>query len=684
MTRSIRIIGISLLSLILVLIISAIVAVKVINPNDYKNEIITAVHKATGRELSIDGSISLSFFPWLGVDIKEIQLSNPAGFNNQSFAKVGEVEAKIRLLPLFVGKFELGSIILNNASLNLIKTSAQTNNWSDLQSEAKNTQSSAKTSEPSPDISEKINITNISIRNANLSFSDLSTQQKVTLTHFNFDSSNIGIKKQFPVYASFNLKSQKPKLSMQFKGDADLYLNPAKQLYQIKSLNTNGQLSTRMAKNLSFSTQGNVMVDLNKQAWNLDKFVANLADLVLNITAEGDLSKSTSHGSVLVKNFNARNLLQQLNPGLSFQSSKALTNVGAQFSYTLNANAINVPDLKANIDESNLNGNLNYAYANARSLNFNLELDKINLDQYNTTQVSQASKAPNGKAARSESSGNAILPLAFLVNLEGQGKIQISQLTANQIPIKNFLIKSTAHANNINLNPVSAGLYQGSLNGQVNINLQSKVPSISTTLNLSNLNLNDALSNGKASKLSGTLSLSSKLNTVGNTKSAWLNNLQGSGTLNLNNGIINGIDLNYWISQGVSILNKQPPVLTGNTKQTPFSFMQATYSIYQGVLSNQDLKISSAKFNANGNGSINLPQQSINYKVFASVNGANGSAKNWQIPIIITGSLDNPKVELDMISLTKALLKDQLQQQVNKMNENIKGNLHDVLSKIKF
>jgi AsmA protein len=40
-------------------------AVFLINPNDYKDEIAAAVKKQTGRELAIQGDISLSVFPWL-------------------------------------------------------------------------------------------------------------------------------------------------------------------------------------------------------------------------------------------------------------------------------------------------------------------------------------------------------------------------------------------------------------------------------------------------------------------------------------------------------------------------------------------------------------------------------------------------------------------------------------------
>ena len=67
-------------ALILLLLIVVISLPFIIDPNQYKGQIISQVKKETGRELAIPGDIKLSLFPWLGVQLGEVSLGNAAGF----------------------------------------------------------------------------------------------------------------------------------------------------------------------------------------------------------------------------------------------------------------------------------------------------------------------------------------------------------------------------------------------------------------------------------------------------------------------------------------------------------------------------------------------------------------------------------------------------------------------------
>ena len=75
------------LALILILVIAVIGFAVVFDPNDYKDDITKLVKEKTGRNLSIPGDISLSLFPWIGIDLGKIEISNAKGFGKQPFAK---------------------------------------------------------------------------------------------------------------------------------------------------------------------------------------------------------------------------------------------------------------------------------------------------------------------------------------------------------------------------------------------------------------------------------------------------------------------------------------------------------------------------------------------------------------------------------------------------------------------
>jgi len=70
-----------LAGLLVLLVVAAVVILPmVIDPNDYKAQIVDKVQQETGRTLSIDGDLKLSVFPWLGMEINGLGLSNAEGF----------------------------------------------------------------------------------------------------------------------------------------------------------------------------------------------------------------------------------------------------------------------------------------------------------------------------------------------------------------------------------------------------------------------------------------------------------------------------------------------------------------------------------------------------------------------------------------------------------------------------
>ena len=112
------------------LVVAAVVFILLIfDPNKYKAEIATAVHDATGRQLTIQGDLKLSFFPWLGVEAGAMSLANPPEFGPQPFAKITNAAIKVKLLPLLKKDVEVDTVTLNGLYLNLIRTAAGRGDW---------------------------------------------------------------------------------------------------------------------------------------------------------------------------------------------------------------------------------------------------------------------------------------------------------------------------------------------------------------------------------------------------------------------------------------------------------------------------------------------------------------------------------------------------------------------------
>ncbi|HEX19415.1 MAG TPA: AsmA family protein, partial [Acidiferrobacteraceae bacterium] len=118
--------------LLLALIVIAVIFTLTFDPNAYKKEITAEVKKATGRTLRIKGKIQLSYFPWLGVNLSKMTLSNARGFGNQPFAKIDNAGVAVKLLPLISGNIVVKRLTLNGLVLNPRIRNDGSNNWDDL------------------------------------------------------------------------------------------------------------------------------------------------------------------------------------------------------------------------------------------------------------------------------------------------------------------------------------------------------------------------------------------------------------------------------------------------------------------------------------------------------------------------------------------------------------------------
>src|SRR5690606_38452088 len=115
-----------------------------IDPNDHKDLIIEKFQEETGHTLSLDGEIALSLYPWLGLSLNNISIADDASFSNEDFFSAQFIEARIKLMPLLSGNYEIDTLRVHNTSLNLIRNNAGQGNWESFSSSATDENSQAE------------------------------------------------------------------------------------------------------------------------------------------------------------------------------------------------------------------------------------------------------------------------------------------------------------------------------------------------------------------------------------------------------------------------------------------------------------------------------------------------------------------------------------------------------------
>ena len=167
-------------------------AVSSINPEALTKFLSSTVKESTGRDLTISGPVSLTFFPSIGLKAEQVSLSNAEWASDSQMLSLKQVELDIKLLPLFVKRVEIGSINAHGLVLHLQSNKAGQNNWDlSLPSNVKNTNSTSTANSTTPASSDESNfvaITSIHISDARISYQDASNSvQLITVPQFSLE-----------------------------------------------------------------------------------------------------------------------------------------------------------------------------------------------------------------------------------------------------------------------------------------------------------------------------------------------------------------------------------------------------------------------------------------------------------------------------------------------------------------
>ncbi|OFZ68353.1 MAG: hypothetical protein A2V79_02720 [Betaproteobacteria bacterium RBG_16_56_24] len=295
------------------------------------------------------------------------------------------------------------------------------------------------------------------------------------------------------------------------------------------------------------------------------------------------------------------------------------------------------------------------------AIDFDVDVDQFDADLY----LPKPPAAAEPKAKEPEQP----LDLSALRTLNLDGSLRIGSLKVANVKSSQIRLDVKAHNGLVNLNPLSANLYQGSMNGSLSVNAQA-TPSIAIKQNLSGINvaslLKDAL---ELDMLEGKGNVAIDLTMQGNTISAMKKAANGNLSLNLADGAIKGINLPKLV-QGVQSLGKSSSAQTmgvNKDEKTEFSEFKASFKVTNGVAHNDDLAVKAPMLRIAGNGDIDIGNDSINYTTKATLQKSQGGG-SLLVPVQLSGPFTDLKYKVDF----GAMLADVAKQKVESKKEEMK------------
>lgn len=181
---------------------------------------------------------------------------------------------------------------------------------------------------------------------------------------------------------------------------------------------------------------------------------------------------------------------------------------------------------------------------------------------------------------------------------------------------------------------------------------------------------------GADSKLTliGNADLRLQIETVGRSRSAILNSMKGAGELSIKNGVIHGIDFNYFMQTADALINKRLTAELNNTNQTPFESLQGAFVIKNGKVETENLLLTSPTFITKVQGTVALTTSDLNLHL--EITPQQTALSQWHIPLSITGDLHHPEIKLEINHLDKLIPERDLDKIKSKALEKIKERIH--------
>ncbi|MGH6894876.1 MAG: AsmA family protein [Dongiaceae bacterium] len=336
--------------LIGLLIVVALVAPFFIDLNDYKAEIAAQAKKATGRDLAIDGDISLSILPSPGVTVSGIRFGNAPGGSVPDMATLESAKVKVSLMPLLSKQVVVEEVVLEKPTFIFEKLKDGSGNWQ-IAPEAEAPEAGV-TPEPSAAPSSAggemgVVIKSASIEGGTLIYRDLAAGTEQKVENLNIDLSLESLKGPF-----------------QAEGGATVVNIPVG--FRIKT----GALDPTqpMSLDVSFS-----LTDANASIG----FVGDV-----NVAAVEDPSKPIVTGKLSSKGDNLAKLLAAM-PGGSAEGLPPLLGQAFAVDADIQAGKTNAKteNFTANLGDLTAKANVAANYEAAPSVQANIAIGRVDLDQ---------------------------------------------------------------------------------------------------------------------------------------------------------------------------------------------------------------------------------------------------------------------------------------------------------------
>lgn len=650
----------------------AIVLYSVVDTEFIKKEAVKAAKEHTGRDLVFKGDVGLSVFPWLGVELGPVTLSNAPGFGDAPMAEINRTDIKVKVMPLFSGQVMVKSVIVDGLKLNLGRDEKGVTNFDDIVKRAEPAGEAAPAPAPEQDATQPagdaksalaLAVGGVNFTNAALTWDDRQAGKRYSVSELNLTTGALAMGHPFDVAMSAKAEASDPKLSgsMDLKTRADLGKDFKTPSFKGLKLTIDADGGMIPGAPVEATIAGDIIIDLNASTVTVEGLALSAYDL----TAKGGVKVAKFDTAPVVDatlafdQFDPKKLMARLGlDPVRTTDPAALTKASVSLTARATQSSATVSSLKLNLDDTTLTGKAAVKNFERPAITFDLAANEIDVDRYLPPEDDKAgagdkadsdkTPAPAGDEESKDAKGG--LPKEELRKLDVDGTVKLGKLKAYNVRATDMQVTVKAKDGVIRITPLSAGLYGGILKTMFTTDLRGDAAKTKLDLGIAKMALGGLLTDAMGEdKITGTTALNITLAAVGEEMKPILKTLTGTLSLGLKNGVFKGVQVIPEAVREQAAASDPQKRVEKVEKQQKFKDISATFDIKNGLMTTKDTSLDAGALQGLGKGSIDLAKQMIDYKAVVDVTAMP------KIPFTIKGPLTDPSVSLDKAEFVKGL-----------------------------
>lgn len=659
-----KILGLGLLGLLLIIVALGFALTHLFDPNDYKDEIRQLARDKAHVELTLNGDIGWSLFPWLGLELHDASIATLTA-PKQPFADLQMLGLSVRVLPLLRREVQMSDVRVEGLNLTLARDEHGHGNWEDIgkplpaqtgaPADAPAQAAAEPTSTPSDSGSErsvKLDIDSLTVNNARVQYTDAKSGQAFSAESIQLSTGPVHEGANIPLKASAFLSASQPNIKARTELAGELRFDRKLKRYNFEDMRLSGETSGEplAGKTMTFSAQGQLLVDLaaNVASWSGLKVSANQMRALGELNVR-DLDKTPQlSGGLSIAQFDLRTFLDGIGHPLPATNDPTVFGKLELVSRLQGTpNSLTLEDLAVKLDDSGFSGRVAIEDFAKQALRLQLKGDTFDADRYLPAKSEEAKGATAARQAEVKQqeasavagagtsplpnaptqvawSNDKLLPVDRLRALDLQADIAFGSLTLDKLPISDAQLAVTGQGGLVTLQTLRGGLYNGSFDAKGTVDVRPAVPQIGIGTKINRVPVEHFIkAEGKeqAPPVKGLLTLSSDLTATGNSQKALIDTLNGAANFTINDGVLVNANLEQQLCQAIATLNRKSLSGEPRGKDTPFEELRGSLVIRNGVASNPDLKARIPGLTVNGQGDLDLRVLGMDYNVGVIVEG---------------------------------------------------------------